>query len=740
MSILVVEQEPLVRGVMLATAEDTGLEAVPAADAAEAKQRLKEQTYELAVCDVTARDGSGLELCRYIAARYPGTALAIVGSAGDRAAARVALDLAAYGYLTKPFGPGDLAVAMSNALRRRSLEIENRAHRERLEHLLDQRTAALKRREVSQRALAYLGQRALSGMDLPALFAAALDIARDQLQAELASILELSADRSKLVVVGCSGGPPGTEGKAFPVSKAQGTGLAITTELPVRAGRKRWPKPTPIGGRSTRVSSALNVVIRSSEGPYGVLCAQCRTEREFSDEDVSFLQSVANLVGHALSRQHYEERLRDQALRDPLTSLPNRAVLTDRLDYALLRAGRNGGTVAVLFIDLDHFKNVNDSLGHTEGDRLLVAVADRLTPYVRSGDTLARFGGDEFIVLCDQLGSPSAAITIASRLLEALEQPFVLGSDTVFVTASIGIAVANDPTAGAEVLIRDADTAVYLAKEKGRARVEFFDAALRNRAVDRMRTETSLRFALDRHELVAYYQPVIDLRGHNLAGLEALARWHHRERGLLLPGTFIPISEETGLIQQLGSDVLHQACRQLAAWTSEGVVTPDVWVSVNMSARQLANPDCPDVVHDALSGTGIDPARLWLEITESSLLDGTVRTLQTMTALHDLGVHLVLDDFGTGYSSPGYIQRYQLDGLKLDRSFVADLGQDRTQRAVVGGIISIAQALGLETIAEGIETQSQADAARDLGCHLGQGFLFGAPEEPETTLGKIGAV
>jgi diguanylate cyclase (GGDEF)-like protein len=406
-------------------------------------------------------------------------------------------------------------------------------------------------------------------------------------------------------------------------------------------------------------------------------------------------------------------------------------VLADRLEYALMRAERHSGDVAVLFIDLDHFKTVNDSLGHRAGDELLVSVTQRLLPLIRSGDTMARFGGDEFIVLCDEVVPPQVAGELALRLLRALEEPFQLGNDTVFVTASIGIAMAapGERTTG-EALIRDADAAVYLAKDRGRGRHEFFDATLRASAVERMRTETSLRWALDRDELVTHYQPIVDLSDEHVVGYEALVRWHHPQRGLLEPESFIPLSEESGLIAPIGALVLKQACRQLVRWTRDGTVDPSVYVNVNVSARQLASAQFADLVARTVEGYGLAPARLRLEITESVLVAQSGHTLDTVARLHALGIGLVLDDFGTGYSSLGYIQSFPLDGIKLDRTFVAHLARDRTQRALVGGIIAIARALRLETVVEGIETREQADAASALGCQLAQGFLYGRPSEP----------
>ncbi len=426
-------------------------------------------------------------------------------------------------------------------------------------------------------------------------------------------------------------------------------------------------------------------------------------------------------------RKAFEQRLAHQANHDPLTGLPNRTLLIDRLDGALARARRHNRRVAVLFLDLDHFKVVNDSLGHGLGDRLLVAIAERLAIALRPGDTVARFGGDEFVVLCEDLVSQHDAITIAERVDEAVSGPFIIDDTEVFVGVSIGIALPDDTEADPETLIRDADAAMYRAKDRGRSRWELFDNAMRASAVDRLDIENALRRALDRRELRVFYQPVIDLGTGRIDGVEALLRWEHPERGLLNPGDFITVAEETGLIVPIGSWVLDQACRQVQRWHASAERSSPLSVAINISGRQLGHPRLVEDLAAVLADTSIDPSLVELEITESVLMDDVEMSADTLGRLHALGVHLAVDDFGTGYSSLSYLRRFPVDILKVDQSFVDGLGEDSSDSAIVTAIITLAHTLGLRAVAEGVETPLQLAELRRLGCDRAQGFHMARP-------------
>lgn len=421
-------------------------------------------------------------------------------------------------------------------------------------------------------------------------------------------------------------------------------------------------------------------------------------------------------------RKRHEEHLQHLALHDSLTGLPNRVLLLDRLSNALARIPRHGGAVAVLFCDLDRFKLVNDSLGHALGDEVLVTFAERLRDVLRSGDTVARFGGDEFIVLCDEVDDEDHATAIAARIDAALAKPFRVGDSDVVLTASVGIAVTRSATASAENLLRDADAAMYRAKERGRARVEVFDRSIHDRAVARLRVEMELRQALARGEIVAHYEPVVELATQRIVGVEALARWNHPTRGLLPPAEFLPVAVDSGLVVALDAAVLRRAVAEVSSWSRP------VFLSVNVSTRTVVGGDLVATLEDVLRD--LDPARLAIELTEGVLLVDDVALQGTLAAVRDLGVRIVVDDFGTGFSSLGYLHRFPVDGVKIDRSFVERLDDRSSDAALVAAVVGMADALGLETTGEGVETEGQRDALRRLGCVHAQGFLFSPPLGP----------
>ncbi len=425
------------------------------------------------------------------------------------------------------------------------------------------------------------------------------------------------------------------------------------------------------------------------------------------------------------ARKTLEAELRRQAFHDSLTGLANRALFADRLEHALAQSRRFTRPIAVLFLDLDDFKTVNDSLGHGEGDELLVAVARRLSGALRAGDTFARMGGDEFAVLIEDPTDAEAPVAVATRLLETLEAPFERGSKELFVRASVGIAVS--PAAGltADELLRNADVSMYTAKGRGKNRVEVFEAGMHEAALARLALKGDLERALDRREFVLHYQPILDLATSRLVGFEALVRWQHPDRGLVAPMTFIPVAEETGLIVALGAWVLREACRTAAAWPA-----PDgrpLGISINVSGRQLQEPGFEQAVRDALAESGLAPDRLTLELTESVVMQDAESAIDVLAQLKATGVRLAIDDFGTGYSSLSYLRRFPIDELKIDRSFVASMREGPEQAAVVLSIIKLGETLHLETVAEGIEDATQVTELRSLGAGLGQGYFFARP-------------
>ena len=419
-----------------------------------------------------------------------------------------------------------------------------------------------------------------------------------------------------------------------------------------------------------------------------------------------------------------------QSLHDPLTGLPNRVLLNDRIEQALARSSRMRGMVVVMFLDLDLFKVVNDSLGHHAGDELLINVAQRLKAAVRSGDTLARFGGDEFVVMCEDV-SEEEVTAIAGRITASLRQSFVSDDREVTVTASVGVAVAK-PSSTPQTLLRDADVAMYRAKEHGRNQVVRFDEAMHRQANERLLDAVGLRRALEHDEFRVVYQPVLDIATGRTIGMEALVRWEDPDRGLVAPGLFIPAAEETGLIAPIGEWVLGAALADLHDWRTESGHT-DVWVAVNISSRQLLSPTLVDEVEHALRESGVPATALQLEITESAVMNDLDPVLDVLARLRRLGVSLAVDDFGTGYSSLAYLKRLPVTTLKIDRAFVSGLGgaEDAFDRPIVDAILKMAQSLGLDVIAEGVETQGQLDALGELGGLFAQGFFWARPKRPD---------
>lgn len=430
-------------------------------------------------------------------------------------------------------------------------------------------------------------------------------------------------------------------------------------------------------------------------------------------------------------RTRAEEKLRHYALHDTLTNLPNRVQFMNDLKQAVERAdGNRYAKFAVLFLDLDRFKLINDSLGHAVGDKLLIAIAERLSSCVRPGDVVARLGGDEFTILLNRSGDTAEVAGVAERLQTRISEPFKIDNYEVFTTASIGIIVSGNVPRNAEDFLRDADAAMYRAKESGKARYEIFDAEMHVRNMNLLRVETDLRHAVDRNEFEVLYQPIVDLATGGVNEFEALIRWRHPVHGLVSPNEFIHVAEETGLIIPIGKWILEESCRQIGEWQRR--FTLPLSVSVNLSAKQLMHPNLTSQVIDTLFDTGLDARQLKLEVTESTVMEHSDKALKVLSELNQLGVNLSTDDFGTGYSSLSYLQRFPFERLKIDRSFISVMDKDEKSGAIVKTILMLGENLRLEVVAEGIETVSQLEQLRSLGCTAGQGYLFSRPIDRET--------
>ncbi|HEY6806981.1 MAG TPA: EAL domain-containing protein [Pyrinomonadaceae bacterium] len=431
-----------------------------------------------------------------------------------------------------------------------------------------------------------------------------------------------------------------------------------------------------------------------------------------------------------------KDHFRHAAFHDSLTGLPNRAMFTELLKAEIESSKRNGEHLfGVLFLDLDRFKNINDSLGHTHGDLLLVAFAERLERTLRPVDTLARFGGDEFAILLSGISNTTDAIRVAERIHAELSVPFDLDRNSQFVTSSIGIALSSGYERPEDIL-RDADIAMYRAKENGKARYEMFDQMMHARAVSRLQLESDLRQAVEQKEFTIHYQPIMALETGRLAGFEALVRWNHPRRGIVSPGDFVPVAEETGLIVPIGQWVLEEACKKVREWQIESPGHRALSLSVNLSARQVAQPDLLDCIKSALEASKLSPHHLKLEITESVVMENAEAATLMFKQLRSIGVQLSIDDFGTGYSSLSYLHRFPLNYLKIDRSFVMRMTIDH-DNAIVKTISTLARNLGMQVIAEGIETEEQHQELKKLGCEYGQGYLFSRPVDVEGALRLI---
>ncbi|MGC1453575.1 MAG: EAL domain-containing protein [Nitrospirota bacterium] len=444
---------------------------------------------------------------------------------------------------------------------------------------------------------------------------------------------------------------------------------------------------------------------------------------------ISLKNSYTKLEDEVAERKRIEEKLTHDVFHDALTGLPNRTLFMDRLQHAITTSQRRAGTpfYAVLFCDIDRFKVINDSLGHLIGDQVLVMVARKLIDCVRPGDTVARLGGDEFAILLENISDPAHAIEVADRAKRSLSTPLSIKGNDIYPSLSIGIAIDTDWYERPEQPLRDADIAMYEAKDRGNASYEVFDAEMHANILNRMQLETDLRGAVDRKEFILYYQPIIDLKVQQLTGFEALVRWNHPTRGLIYPLEFIPLAEENGLISQIGEWILHEACRELKRLQVQYPHQPPLTMSINISSKQFAHQDLVRMLSGFLAETEVDPHSIALEITESMIMENVDAAVETMNMLREMGIQIHIDDFGTGHSSLSYLHRFPINALKIDRSFISKLTADGSNKEIITSIISLANSLKVDVIAEGVEMEHQLSNIRKMECGFCQGFLLARP-------------
>ena len=714
--ILLLEDDPIsveIVGTYLRQIAFAKVELHIAVTTAEAHSLLARVDVDLVVADLHLPDSSGVATVTSLVEAVGCPVIAITADR-DPGLRDATLACGAFEFLQK----GDLTEATLMRLVRLAM-MQARTYRSLRESR--EAEAALGESEARFRSLACLGQSALVKSEPAELVEQAARAILGTLTVEAVAYVDTDPGANGLMlraVIGyaTTGAYPGPIacGADDPIGQVMASGHLLLTE-----GKKlpfTW---------AHHLRSVALVPVRAGDKVRGVLCVCCKQPESFGAEEVNFVQAASIVLSTALQRIDSEARLAYLAQFDPLTALPNRALLADRFSQMIVQAKRRGSPVAVLFIDLDGFKGVNDTLGHAGGDELLKEVAVRLQSAVRTGDTVARISGDEFAIVLADLVRPEDAALVAQKVIDRLGESIHIQGSEVFVTASVGIAAFPADGTDAETLIGAADAAMYRAKQSGRNTYQFFTAEINQRSRFRVQLSSELRRALEREEFVLFYQPRYELATRRPSGAEALLRWRHPERGIVSPAEFVPVLEETGLIVYVGEWAIRRACQDLKGWQSAGLkVGP---VSVNLSARQFRQQALEARIRALVNAVGVDPSLIELEITESYLMQDPDQAIRVMRSLTETGFRIAIDDFGTGYSSLAYVTQFPVSALKVDRSFVRDMSRDKSDATVVRTIIEMAHSLGFTVIAEGVETEEQATMLQLLRCEQAQGYLFNRP-------------
>jgi diguanylate cyclase (GGDEF)-like protein/PAS domain S-box-containing protein len=585
---------------------------------------------------------------------------------------------------------------------------------------------AIRTHALQQEAIAVYGQFALESRDIEALVSNAAAMVTSGLDIDHSGVFRFIQGQQDLTLVAGVGWNAGAVGSAT-INASAGTSMcaALTSSSPVIVADLRVASHAifPLLAQSGQRLAGLEVAIPTSDGPFGILGAYRSDGRGFTREDCSFLKAIATALGTAIGRQRVEERLSHVAQFDSITGLPNRRLFHDRLLQAMARARRRKSAIALIFLDLDGFKEINDTLGHKAGDRLLRVVGARLKHSLREGDTVARLGGDEFTVILEDLHDRDEASAVAQKVLGALAKPLMLEKQEFAVTASAGLTIYPEDSRNVETLLKNADTAMYYAKDRGKNNLQSYTPLMTTLKRERVTLENQLRRAVECGELFLQYQPQVDLQHGGIVGVEALARWLHPDLGVVSPGRFIPLAEKSGLIVPIGRWALATACAQGVAWQKSA---PAVRIGVNVSARQFRG-DLFQTVVAALAATGLDAQWLELELTESLLMEDPETARATLLKLKGLGVKIAIDDFGSGYSSLSYLRHFPIDRLKIDQSFIRDLTTSPDDAAIARAIIALGHNMNIRVVAEGVETAEQLAFLRDNGCDVMQGFFYSEP-------------